>query len=237
MPDATERALEAALAAGSCHMGQLAVRSEGNGFALRHRDDDAREDLRMYHGAIEAAGIARFDDEGNYRPLKTAPDLCHGWQLRVDSISELRAVLDHFYPGRLAVLQAHQAGRLQTTPLRETLDRQSGMYRVAARISDEQISAVVSRVCRSDGGCLRKILWRRDASGVPAAGGRGAKAPPTLKNVAATSELPSTGLAPEKFEAGNETLPLLCQEACAVLIGECRNAVKKQGDAPVSAGD
>lgn len=189
-------------------MGQLSIRAHGQGFVLRHREDDTREDLRIHDGAREAAGVARFDDEGKYRPLKTAPDLCHGWQLRVASISELRGALDHFYPGRLAILLAHRAGSLGVTPLRETLNRQSGMYRAAARISDDEMSASVFRVCRTDGGCLRSILWKRDASGA----------------------IPSTQLPPEKFGATKDVLPLLCQEACTLLIGECRNAVKRQGD-------
>ena len=58
--------------------------------------------------------------------------------------------------------------KLQTTPLRETLDRQSGMYRVAAKISDSQIDDLVADFCRSNGGCLRTILWKRDAEGAVA---------------------------------------------------------------------
>jgi sirohydrochlorin cobaltochelatase len=201
-------------------MGQLVIRSDADGFALCHREDDGRNDLRTYRGAKEAAGIARLDDAGAYRPLKTAPNLRHGWQMRVDSVSELSDALDHFYPGRLAVWLAHQAGRLRTTALRETLQRQSGMYRVAARISDDEINEVVFRVCRSDGGCLRTILWKRDATGA----------------------MPSTKLPPEKFNPAHDQaasgesvtkalVPLLCQEACALLVGACRSAVKEQGDA------
>jgi len=213
MPEAIERTLQAALADGSCHMGELAIRSGKEGFTLRHHEDGARDDLRMYRGAQEAAEIARFDDVGKYRPLKTAPNLCHGWQLRVASVSELSAALDLFYPGRLAVWLAYRAHRLRATSLRETLNRQSGMYRVAARISDEEINAVVSRVCRSDGGCLRTILWKRDVTGAT----------------------PSTHLPLKKFDPAKEAVPLLCQEACAILIGECRNAVK-QGNASAGAG-
>jgi hypothetical protein len=207
MPKAIARTLEAALQSGFCHMGQLAIHLEENGFVLRHREDEGRDDLRIRHGAKEAADIARCDDAGKYRPLKTAPNLCHGWQLRVESMPELAAALDRFYPARVAVLLAHRAGRLRVTPLRETLNRQSGMYRVAARISDEQINEVVFRTCRSDGGCLRTILWTRDATGA----------------------VPSTQLPETKFEPGKEKMPLLCPEACAILVGECRNAVKRSG--------
>ena len=51
-----------------------------------------------------------------YRPLKTAPNLRHGWRLEVANLAELRLALDLFYPGRLAALAAWEAHRLATTP-------------------------------------------------------------------------------------------------------------------------
>src|SRR5207302_9542188 len=63
------------------------------------------------------------------------------------------------------MLAAWTENRLSTTPLRETLDRQSGIYRIAAKISDKQIDDVVGNFCKSDGGCLRTILWKRDTHG------------------------------------------------------------------------
>src|SRR5947199_7086170 len=109
-----------------------------------------------------AVEIAKYDDAGNYRPLKTAPNLRHGWRLELATLDELRRALDYFYPGRLAVFAAWKNEQLRITPLRETLDRQSGMYRIAAKISDEQIDNVVGNFCRSDSGCFRTILWKRD---------------------------------------------------------------------------
>src|SRR5207302_1861761 len=140
-----------------------------------------------------------------------APNLQHGWRLQLATVDELRRSLDYFYPGRLAVFAAWKGGSLTSTPLRETLDRQSGMYRVAAKISDEQIDRVVGDFCRSDGGCLRTILWKRDTRG----------------------RILSTSLSSEKFEpahdqtgCGENTIPLLCQEACNLLVAECRKVVK-----------
>jgi hypothetical protein len=131
--------------------------------------------------------------------------------MEVVDLAGLRRALDHFYPGRLAMLPAWKNGSLKITPLRETLDRQSGMYRVAAGISDEQIDDVVGSFCRSDGGCLRTILWKRDLN-----------------------ENPSAKLPRDKFDPGSATrlrratttIPLLCQEACNLLVNECRKVVK-----------
>ena len=111
-------------------------RMNGGGFVLSHRDDGGRDDLQRFQNPEEAAEIARYDDSGNYRPLKTAPNLRHGWRLELVDLTELRRALDYFYPGRLAMFAAWKENRLTTTSLRTTLTRQSGMYRVAAKISD-----------------------------------------------------------------------------------------------------
>src|SRR5260370_213515 len=127
------------------------------------RDKKKGRDLEIFRKGDDGLEIARYDDGGKYRPLKTAPNLRRGWQLELVDLGELRRALDYFYPGRVAVLAASTEARLSTTPLRETLDRQSGMYRIAAKISDAQIDNVVGNFCKSDGGCLRTILWKRDA--------------------------------------------------------------------------
>src|SRR5260370_4352017 len=159
-------------------IGQIAIQKlDDGGLALSHRDDETRNDLKLFHSADDEIKIARYDDAGNYRPLKTAPNLRHGWQLELHTLEEVRRALDYFYPGRLAVFAAWKRGKLQATPLRETLERQSGMYRVAAKISYEQIDCVVGDFCRSDGGCLRTIFSQRDKQG----------------------KLASTKLHPEKF--------------------------------------
>src|SRR5258705_13066526 len=149
------------------YFGQILItKREGTGFVLLHRDDASRNQLQTYRDAEDAIEIAKYDAAGNYRPLKTAPNLRHGWRLELATVEELRRALDYFYPSRLAVFAAWKSGYLKTTALRETLDRQSGMYRVAAKISDPQIDDLVANFCRSDSGCLRTILWKRDRDGI-----------------------------------------------------------------------
>jgi sirohydrochlorin cobaltochelatase len=201
-------------------IGQLEIERLDGGFVLSHRDDAGRSDLGE-HEIDDAFEIARFDDAGNYRPLKTAPTLRHGWKIFARDLLQVERVIDTIYPGRLAILRAFKSGKLIATPLRETLNRQSGMYRVAAKISDEQIDGLVGKFCRSDGGCLRTILWKRNA----------------------TDQIPSLKLPPEKFDpavdqylsakrprsatTATESIPLLCQEACNLLVAEARKIVKK----------
>src|SRR2546430_13743913 len=156
----------AAVLSDSSRFGQIFIQRTGSGgFVLCHRDDENSRGLEIFKKPEDALGIAQYDDAGKYRPLKTALNLQHGWRLEVVDLGELRRALDCFYPGRLAMLAAWTENRLSTTPLRETLDRQSGMYRIAAKISDKQIDDVVGNFCKSDGGCLRTILWKRDKSG------------------------------------------------------------------------
>ena len=211
MLDPVEQVLAAEIGENCC-IGEVFIsRTPAGGFILCHRDDEPKTVAEVFHGAEAAAEIAKHDDAGNYRPLKTAPTLRHGWRLEVVDLGELRHALDYLYPGRAAMLAAWKRTRLAPPPLRATLDRQSGMYRVAAKISDKQIDEVVWSFCRSDGGCLRTILWRRDGTGAPA----------------------STKLPPQKFDPshdqtgrGERAIPLLCQEICHLLVNECRKVVK-----------
>src|SRR5207249_792226 len=219
MPGSIEKLLKAALTA-PFYFGEIFVQKTTSGrFVLSHRNDESVDHLQTFRNAQDAIEIAKYDDSGNYRPLKTAPNLRHGWRLELDTLEELRCALDYFYPGRLAIFAAWKRDRPQTTPLRETLDRQSGMYRVAAKISDAQIDDLVADFCPSNGGCLRTILWKRDALGTIA----------------------STKLPTEKFDPACDqasalnppgtptaTVPLLCQEACNLLVAECRKMVKRE---------
>ncbi len=207
--------------------GQILVRKVGDNFSLCHRDDEARDDLESFQSPEDAIEIARYDGDGNYRPLRTAPNLRHGWRMDLRRSDELRRALDHFYPGRLVVFAAWQRGQLRTTPLRDTLDRQSGMYRIAAKISDAQIDDLIADFCRSNGGCLRTILWKRDQRGAVAS----AKLPKEKFDPACDQAVPcsrrSAGDAPaSRSEAA--TIPLLCQEACNLLVAACRNVVKAE---------
>jgi len=207
------------------YFGQILIQKMPTGrFVLSHRDDETLDQLQMFRSAEDAIEMAKYDDAGNYRPLKTAPNLRHGWRLELDTLEELRRALDYFYPGRLAVFAAWKSDKLQTTPLRETLERQSGMYRVAAKISDSQINDLVVDFCRSDGGCLRTILWKRDADGAVAS----MKLPkekfdPEYDQGTASNP---PGSATPATAAPPATVPLLCQEACNLLIAECRKVVK-----------
>src|SRR5207244_9263103 len=106
MPDPVETLLESALTA-PFYFGQVLVEKiTTERFVLSHRDDEAMDRLQRFRSAEDAIEIAKYDDVGNYRPLKTAPSLRHGWRLEIDTFVELRRSLDCFYSGRLTVFAA-----------------------------------------------------------------------------------------------------------------------------------
>ena len=242
MPGSIDKLLESVLTA-PFYFGQILVHKTNSGFILSHRDDESLDQPQIFRDAEDAIEISKYDDAGNYRPLKTAPNLRHGWRLTLETLEELRRALDYFYPGRLAVFAAWKSDQLQITPLRETLDRQSGMYRAAAKISDAQIDDVVADFCRSDGGCLRTILWKRDARGTiastelpkekfdPASNQAGACSCRPVGDATRGSQSAQCASHPPPHRsgaAGTEAaaVPLLCQEACNLLVAECRKVVK-----------
>jgi hypothetical protein len=217
-----EKLLEASLITPFC-LGQILVQESGDNFVLSHRDDDPRNPSATFRNPDDAIEIAKYDDAGNYRPLKTAPNLRHGWRMELGTDEELKRALDHFYPGRLAVFVAWKTGHLRTTPVRETLERQSGMYRIAAKISDAQVDDLVASFCRSNDGCLRTILWKRDQSGAIAS-----TKLPTQKFDPAYDQALWTGSATPATTSTPATVPLLCQEPCNLLVAACRKVVKAE---------
>jgi sirohydrochlorin cobaltochelatase len=152
---------------GVFQIGQVVIEKNPPGFSLRHEADTGREDLEISHSPEDALGIARRDDSGDYRPLKTAPNLRCGWELRLDSLAALRLALDGIYPAALGNWRAVLRGEMIAPPLRETLNRQTGMYRITGLLTHNEAARIIDSLCRP--GCLRQILWPiESADPVPA---------------------------------------------------------------------
>ena len=149
--------LSAAIVSGFFQIGQVVIEKNPPGFSLHHEADTGREDLEIFHSPEDALGIARCDDSGDYRPLKTAPNLRRGWELRLDSLATLRLALDGIYPAALGNWRAVLRGEKIAHPLRETLNRQTGMYRITGLLTRDEAARLITSLCRP--GCLRQILW------------------------------------------------------------------------------
>ena len=152
---------------GVFQIGQVVIEKNPPGFSLRHEADTGREDLEIFYSPEDALGITRYDDSGDYRPLKTAPNLRRGWELRLDSLAALRLALDGIYPAALGNWRAVLRGEKIAPPLRETLNRQTGMYRITGLLTHNEAARIIDSLCRP--GCLRQILWPiESADPVPA---------------------------------------------------------------------
>lgn len=203
-----EQLLASAFAEGRQIMGQVAVAARGSGeFLLTHRDDVGRADLAVFTAATAAREIATYDDLGQYRPLKSAPNLKHGWALLLPDVAAVRCALDFFYPAGLALWLAQREGRLAPTSLRETLNRQTGMYRVTARLTGAEAEKLVGDCCAPTK-CLRTVLWAMEPAGARAA------------------TLPATKFEADYDQHGARVLPLLCAELCNLVVAEARVMVK-----------
>src|SRR6266566_6896785 len=113
MRNSIGRCLEGALTP-PFYFGQILIQKITTGrFVLLHRDDESVDQLKSFRSAEDAIEIAKHDDAGNYRPLKTAPKLRHGWRLDLETLEDLRRALDYFYPGRLAMIAAWKRDKLQ----------------------------------------------------------------------------------------------------------------------------
>lgn len=201
-------------------LGQLRTtpRREG-GWAVHHVDDHPDAPHLVHHHCADAAReIAACDDAGAFRPLKTAPNLKHGWCLHLQDDADLRTALDWFYPAALGFLQHWQAGQLQPVHLRETLGRQTGMYRFVNTIRDDQAHRMVACECDAKSKCLRRITWQLESN-------------QPLEGLAAAKRAPEPGVS---FTAGE--LPLLCVEACTHLVSAARSIAQTNFKAAQAAG-
>lgn len=171
----------------------MTVRPVALGWELRHVADAERNDLTSYEKPEAARHIANVNESGAFRPLKTAPDLMRGWRIVLPDAPSIRYALDYLYPAMAGVWLSHLSGTLNFVPLRETLGRQTGMYRVTQNISDPDARTTVDRFCS---GCLKQRLWE------------------------------ISGPNPTPPQINPRDIPLLCQEACNLLVAEVRKVVK-----------
>ena len=203
--------LERWLRAGGKFVGQISIAHAEGGWELRHSDDAERGDLAAFFKWEDARELTNFNDAAAYRALKTAPNLRHGWRLVLPDAHAVRLALDYFYPAMIGVWLAHACGELVPVALHDTLARQTGMYRITQKLTQEQAQRLIAKQCRTNGGCLKTILWQI-SSGVPV---------PLLP--------------PEKFRVDAtpaDALPLLCHEACNFLVAGARKMVKEESPAP-----
>jgi hypothetical protein len=142
--------------------GQVLVRAIPNaGYSLRHKDDADVESLDPYEDPRMAREIAKLTEAGDYRPLKSSPNLRRGWELRVGDANQLAIAMNYLYPAGIVHWYLYREGRLGVTDFRENAARQSGIYKRIQRLSDGGVQDA-ARACCEDAVCLKKTLWDVD---------------------------------------------------------------------------
>jgi 4Fe-4S iron-sulfur cluster binding domain/DR2241 stabilising domain len=220
----TEQLLEECLRRGPINLGELVVREVGPGhFLIRHwKDDESQRKLAIETDATAVLEIVRYDEQGNYRALKGAPNLRTGWELRLKSVPEVRQAIDYFYPGAFSTWLAFNRGEITPIDLRQTLIRQTGMYRVTQRLTGFQAEDLAGRFCQSHSGCLRTILWTIDGK-APEKYLPRSKFDPQADQLEERGERPAEN---ERAGARPYRVPFLCVEACNLFVAESRKIVK-----------
>jgi hypothetical protein len=226
-----EQLLQECLRGGPINLGELVVRQvEPVGFVLRHwQDDESQRELTVENQSSAALEIVRYDEQGNYRALKGTPNLRTGWELRLESVPEVRQAIDYFYPGAFSTWLAFNRGEITPVDLRQTLTRQTGMYRVTQRISASEADELAGRFCQSHSGCLRTILWTIDGN-MPAKYLPRSKFDPQVDQLGECCQKLTkdgeTGNRPGRLSSESYRVPFLCVEACNLFVAEARKIVK-----------
>ena len=139
----------------------LVRRAEDSGYRLCHIDDAVAEGLRLYENPRDAREISKLTEGGEYRPLKSAPNLRRGWLLRVSGPKELATAMNYLYPAAVGHWYLYGKGELEITHYRPFAARQSGIYKRVQALTDEGVQDA-ARACCEDAVCLKKTLWDVD---------------------------------------------------------------------------
>jgi hypothetical protein len=147
--------------------GQVRVdASETGGWRLRHAGDHlpAWEELKPL-SVEELQEWGDLDQNGDFRPLRSAPTLRNGWWCDVPDLGLLEDALNRLYPGSVADWWAFKEhGTTAATSFREFVNRQTGMYRSAQQLSAAGAEAAV-RACCSPDMCQKRRMWTVDSLG------------------------------------------------------------------------
>ena len=217
--------LRRAIRDGIRRIGEIEIQpdSDGHPYVLSHYLDaeiagqPALGGLEHHPGPDDAREISTYAEDGTYRFTKGQTNLRRGWVMTLQDEEELRRALDGFYPAALGLWLAQRNGTLEVENLREKLNRQTGMYRFARSISDAGAQALVRTVCGPAHQCAKRILWQIDP-----------QTPLEDSEASRYNGIPAAA-------SENESIPLLCREACNHFVAECRKVAKAEFEAKQAA--
>ncbi|WP_435153660.1 DR2241 family protein [Haladaptatus sp. DFWS20] len=132
-------------------------------YEVRHVEDREKDSssLDTYHDPTAIRDRTRFTDDGEYRPLRTAPTLPTGWSFETENPNELYRVVDWVYPATVANWCREREDRLDVTHFDETANRQTGIYTKIGHLGRDALENAVIACC-ADSQCRKRREW--DAS-------------------------------------------------------------------------
>jgi len=132
-------------------------------YGVRHETDgDAdRETLDVRTDPLDARDLAKYDGDGRYRPLKTAPSLPTGWAFLDLSPADLLRTVDFFYPATVTNWHLEREGELDVTHWTAAAERQTGIYEVVEELPPAAVEWATEACC-VDSQCLKRREWDLD---------------------------------------------------------------------------
>lgn len=129
-------------------------------YDVRHVDDaNASPDaLDRHTDPLDARWLAKYDDDGRYRPLSTVPTLQTGWRFSNLDATDVVRTVDFFYPATTANWYREQQGALDVTHWAEASGRQTGIYAVTAELEGNAVNWLAEACC-VDSQCLKRREW------------------------------------------------------------------------------
>lgn len=127
-------------------------------YSLCNKADRERDDLEAYDDPRDARQIAKYDDDGDYRPLKTAPTLQTGWQFTDLTGTEALRTIDFLYPATVQNWYLERQDALDVSHWRETAERQTGIYDIIDELGPEAVEWLANACC-VDSQCLKRRQW------------------------------------------------------------------------------
>ena len=140
-------------------MGQVCWKRKGEAWEVRHLQDQgvAVGQLRDVATLDELEEVVRWDERGNYRPLRSEGNLVSGWQYDAKSVSEFREVMEVIYPGLWGNAEAWRDERLKFQTWDEALAKQTERVRKRVAQAGDLPQRVIEENCKKR--CLKTVLW------------------------------------------------------------------------------
>ena len=139
--------------------GQLSLTVRDDGYDVRHEDDIRKhtDELNAYDDLKDALHIAKFDDEGEYRPMRGETTLPTGWVFPSLDAEGLVEVVRRIYPASVENAYLERSGELDVTNWEETAGRQTGMYADVDELTGDSLRRATDALCASR--CVKRREW------------------------------------------------------------------------------